>query len=260
MTVSFATALDALDARLAEAQKSADVLARSFRRLRQAAKSGHVTDIERGLLALPERAAEADRAVKGLAGAWGFDARGHLTGGYREELTAAAAAAGVRLIEKDGRLYAFPIVMKLEPAEPAVKLGRKRERGIRPSRIAGQIAALQKRPQRLPEQRFLDLLYSAYQLMAGAEWRTDGPPRGPVLSLAEIHGLLTLLPGSDYPIEEFGRDLLLLDRKPDLTTKDGNVFEFPGSSLARRVPGVTVYDENGSERTFIGLRFSRGGR
>ena len=82
---------------------------------------------------------------------------------------------------------------------------------------------------------------------------------GPAISLAQIHDLLTLLPGTDYPIEEFGRDLLLLDRQPDLRTKDGASFEFPGATLSKgTMKRIGVYDEQGLERLYIAIRFLKG--
>jgi hypothetical protein len=80
--------------------------------------------------------------------------------------------------------------------------------------------------------------------------------QGDIVAVADIHDLLTLMPGSDYPIEEFGRDLLLLDRKPDQRTRSGQSFQFSGSTLGKsKIRRVTVYDESGRERTYIGLRF-----
>jgi hypothetical protein len=77
-----------------------------------------------------------------------------------------------------------------------------------------------------------------------------------VIGLADIHEILTLLPGTDYPIEEFGRDLLLIDRRPEMRTRDGCRFEFPASTLSRgRMKRVSVYDERGEERIYIGIRF-----
>jgi hypothetical protein len=68
--------------------------------------------------------------------------------------------------------------------------------------------------------------------------------------------MLTLLPGADYPVEEFARDLLLLDRRPDLRTPDGCRFELPASTLSKGgTKRLVAYDEQGRERTYIGLRF-----
>jgi hypothetical protein len=68
-----------------------------------------------------------------------------------------------------------------------------------------------------------------------------------------------LLPGSDYPIEEFARDLLLLDRRPELRTQDGASFEFSGSTLSKGgMKRVVIFDENGLERVYIAIRFVKG--
>jgi hypothetical protein len=112
-------------------------------------------------------------------------------------------------------------------------IGKKRERRIRPKHLANLIAAVQKRPQRFREEKFLALLFDVYQQLAGAEWRRSGKGPGPAISLAEIHALLTLLPGADYPIEEFGRDLLLLDRNPISERKMTLRLSFPGPRSAR---------------------------
>jgi hypothetical protein len=77
--------------------------------------------------------------------------------------------------------------------------------------------------------------------------------------LADIHDTLTLLPDADYPVEEFARDLLLLDRRPDLRTRDGCRFEFPMGALGRARRGLVVYDERGGEHTYIAVRFVREG-
>ena len=53
-----------------------------------------------------------------------------------------------------------------------------------------------------------------------------------MVGLVDIHEILTLLPGTDYPLEEFARDLHF-DRRPDLRTRDGCRFEFPASTLSQ---------------------------
>jgi hypothetical protein len=250
------SALVALEARLAEAQKPVDALTRALGRLRRAARQGHIADVEKILAVIGASAAEAEAAAGTLPAAWDFDAKAYLEGGFLAELREATAAAGVNLVDKDGRIYAFPLLLRIERGETAVRIGKKLERRIRPNALARQLAAIQKRPQRFSEQRFLDLLYRVYQRIGGVDWRKIEAGLGPVVPLADIHSILTLLPQSDYPIEEFGRDLLLLDRRPDLRTRDGHRFSFPGSAIAReRVQRITVFDEDGRERVYIGLTF-----
>jgi hypothetical protein len=248
-------ALVELEERIGAAQRSAEALSRQLKRLKKAAQTGEVSEIERTLLTLAERAEQAAETATALSRAWRFDARSYLDDGYRDELRSAAATAEIELLEKDGRLYAFPLLLRPEPRELAVRVGKKLERRLRPSWLAGELADLRRRPQRFREQQFLDLLYRLYRRVTGTGSRRG--EMGPIMRLSDIHGILTLLPNSDYSIEEFGRDLLLLDRKPDLRTRDGCRVSFPRSAIARErgIRPVKVYDEGGREHTYLGLSF-----
>jgi hypothetical protein len=251
--------LAAFEAGVAEAQKSADALTRSLRGLRKAAASGHLLDLAKALDSLEERARQAETAASGLPSAWRFDAKTYLEHDYLNELKREADAQGLNLVERDGRFYCFPLVLRIEPPQSSVRIGSKRERRLRPKEVVRRLAAMQKRRQRFNEQRFLDMLYQVYQRVQGPEWTKAKSGPGPIVTLIEIYEVLTLLPGSDYPIEEFGRDLLLLARQPDLRTRDGCSFDFPGSTLSKeRIKRINVYDEHGKEETYIGLRFTRG--
>jgi hypothetical protein len=255
----FETALAALEEKVAEAQKASEAVVKSLKKIRQAAAAGQIVELEKALAAIGAQAGEAESVARALAAAWSFDARAYLAAGYADELREAAKEEGVRLIERDGRLYAFPLLLKIEARDAAVRMGKKLERRLRPKRLARLLAVSQKHPQRLREERFLAVLYEVYREIAGVEWRKLERGPGPALSLEKVHGLLTLLPGVDYPVEEFGRDLLLLDRKPDLRTKDGDAFDFQGSALARgRMKPIRVFDESGNERVYIAIRFLKG--
>src|SRR5262249_11520178 len=145
--------LAAFEARVAEAQKAADVLAKSLRDLKKAAVSGHLSDLEKGLGALRERAEQAESAAGALPGAGCFETRAYLEHGYPKELKQEAAAQGLHLVEKDGRFYCFPLVLRIEPRESSVRIGSKRDRRLRPREVVRQLAAMQKRKQRFSEQR-----------------------------------------------------------------------------------------------------------
>ena len=250
-----------LDGKLAEAQKVAGALVAALRRTRAGAKSGHIPDIEKGLPAIRQRAEEALAVAGELEGAWQFDVSKYMfSGTYLSELKEAAAEIGLQMFEKDGRIYCFPLIVRIDAKDSAVRIGKNLERRIRPRELAGILAATQKRPQRFREQQFLELLYKAYRSLAGTEWRRLERGPGPVIPVVDIHEVLTLLPSADYPVAEFGRDLLLLDRQPDLRARDGARFEFASSTIGKeRVGRVTVYDEHGRDRLYIGLRFVRGG-
>lgn len=258
--IDFEQQLLVLEARLEEVQKSAKSVVSAISRTRAAVKGGRVADIGKGLAGISQRIAEADAAAGGLASVWSFDAAAYLADGrFLTDLKAAAAENGLSLFENDGRIYCFPLLLRADAKEVGVRIGKRLERRIRPSALARLLAKEQKRPQRFREEQFLEMLYSAWRRLVGAEWRSSGT--GPAVALADIHEVLTLLTGRDYyPIEEFARDLLLLDRKPELRTRDGCRFEFPKSTTSKgRMKRMVAYDEKGRERTYIAVRFVRDG-
>src|SRR5208283_634412 len=74
MASEFEDELIALDARLEMAQKAAEGLVGSLKRVRRAASVGQVGDMVKGLGALDDRLADANAAARDLSGAWRFDA------------------------------------------------------------------------------------------------------------------------------------------------------------------------------------------
>lgn len=245
-----------LDATLDEAQKTAKAVVLAIGRARAAVKVGRVAEIGKALATICHRITEADAAAGSLAHGWSFDASGYLTDGrFAADLKAAAAKQGLVLFENDGRFYCFPLLLRIDAKEFAVRIGKRLERRIRPSELVRLLAKEQKRPQRFREDQFLEMLYGAWRRLVGVDSRADGS--GPGVALADIHETLTLLPGKDYyPLEEFARDLLLLDRRPELRTRDGCRFEFPASTLSKgQMKRVVVYDEQGGEHAYIAVRF-----
>jgi hypothetical protein len=255
----FEESLSALDARLEDIQKRGKAVVTAIGRARAAAKLGQTNEIVKDLDEVTKRVIEVGAAADNLSDHWRFDMSAYLSEGrFFDDLKAAAAEKGLALFENDGRIYCFPLLLRVDPKENAVKIGRKLERRMRPSELAQLLAKAQKRPQRFREDQFLQLLYRVWRRLAGAGQRGAGLE--PAVELAEIHEMLTLLPGRDYPIEEFARDLLLLDRRPDLRTRDGYRFELPASTLSKgRMRRLVVYDERGVEHTYVAIRFVQGG-
>jgi hypothetical protein len=255
----FEESLETLDARLEDIQRRGKAVVSAVGRARAAAKLGRASEIAKGLDDIARRLGEAGAAAEGLSHCWQFDTSAYLADGrFLDDLKVAAAANGLELFDHDGRIYCFPLLLRVDPRANAVKIGRKLERRIRPSALARLLAGEQKRPQRFREPQFLELLYRTWRRLAGADWRGTGA--GPAISLTDIHDTLTLLPGADYPVEEFARDLLLLDRRPDLRTRNGCRFELPGSTLSKgSMKRLVVYDERGAEHTYIAIRFVKEG-
>ncbi len=258
MASEFEEELISLDVSLEKAQKAAEGLVNGLKQVRRAARVGNISEIVRGLDGLKSRLADAQSAAPDLSSAWPFDASAYMADGrFLADLKAAAAEQKLEMFERDGRIYCFPLLLRIDANQSSVRVGRKIERRVRPSELVRLLAKAQKRPQRFREQAFLDLVWRAYRRLVGREWKGTDPGR--VVALIDIHDTLTLLPGSDYLQEEFARDLLLLERHPDLRTRSGERFEFPHGTTTKGIKPLIVYDEQGTERVYYGIRFVPGG-
>jgi hypothetical protein len=115
------SALIELEAKVTEAEKAAAELLKAAKQLRQAARLGNIQNLERGLEVVAERGVEAAAAARSLKGEWSFDTRGYLTSGYASELSNAATEKGVKLFEREGQLFAFPLLLTVDPREVVVR-------------------------------------------------------------------------------------------------------------------------------------------
>jgi len=258
------TTLAAIDAHLAAAEKRAIALLAGVKRLRKAAAEGAMSNLATGLSAARADAEKTAEPLSKIAESIDYDiAAAFNTGAWIAELAAAAKAAGVTLVQRDGRVTAFPVALRPEPRSQGVRIGRKLEKRIRPSFVAQQLKALQQRPERFNATQFLDRLFALYEAKAGSEdpkWRPKQSGQGPLVALADLYHLLTLMPaaGADYPQEEFAADLLRLDRQPDARDSHGHRFELSGSTGRKGGKRLTVFDESGQQHDYFAIRFTMG--
>jgi hypothetical protein len=253
--------LAALDADLADAEKHTAALLKAVRRLRRAAREGAIANLPAALAAAKADAERTGEPFAKAAATLDYDvADAFASGAWLDELAAAAKDAGVVLVRRDGRVTAYPVALRLDARAQGVRVGRKLEKRIRPSFLAAQLKALQQRPERFNARQFLDRLFPLYESKARADdpaWRPTRPGQGPLVSLVDLYGLLTLLPaaGADYPAEEFTADLLRLDRQPDATDSHGRRFELGGSTGRKGGKRLTVFDETGEQHDYYAVRF-----
>ncbi|MCC7464377.1 MAG: hypothetical protein IT480_18185 [Gammaproteobacteria bacterium] len=242
--------------------KAVQALQSSLRKAKAAAKSGALRDLDRALAASSVAASAFGRELEACKAAWTFDAESHLGGGgYMAELFAAAAAVGLQLADRDGRIACYPMLLRIAAKDLAVMIDRKPERRIRPTVLARLLAQRQKQPARMNVAALLETIASAYSLLAprlDRAWTATTRGDGPSLPLADIHEVLTLMPGAarDYPLAEFARDLHLLDRNPGTRTKDGRSFRFEGSTGGKTLRRLATVDEHGAERVYVAIRLT----
>ncbi len=253
--------LAAWDDQLAGLERQAAQVLRAARRLRKAAQEGTVAGFAGAIAEVRDSAAKLQTAVDQSADAPAIDlAASFASGAYLDELSRAVAAAGVTLVQRDGRISVYPLALRLEARTQAVRIGHKLERRIRPSFLARHLRALQQRPNRFNARSVLDRLFRAYVVLAAArapDWQPNRPGDGPLVPLTDLHDLLTLIPAAaaDYPLEEFLLDLLRLDRQPDARTGRGHRFELGGSTGTKGAKRLSAFDETGAQHDYYAIRF-----
>jgi hypothetical protein len=261
---SLERALGELEGRLASASKAAKSALGELKRAQNSARLGQIRELNRSLAEGREAAKRLAEEMAVAATSWTFDIDPYLAdGGYLEELLLEAHRVGLKLFERDGRIYCFPMLLTLSGKDAAVMIDRKPERRLRPRELVKILSDRQKRPQRFNEQKLLETLFDAYGRLGSRflrDWTPQASGNGPVVPLIAIYELLTLLPGAEraYPKEEFARDIHLLDRQPDLRTRDGRRFALPAAT-GTKTGGrrLTVIDQQGRERVYVGIRFSK---
>ena len=246
---SLEQALEAFQAQVEDSLDGVNTLAKRLKRLKGAAQSGDLREIAKSVSEIRELAAAA--RDKSAALAFEFEDADYFPEHFLRELVAAAEAKGLRVFAQDGKLYCYPLLVRVKAAERPVQIGKKTERGIRPSALAAKLFQLQSKPARFKPVDFLGLLYRAYGHCAGKN-------ESPVLTLVEIYDVLTLMPGAakEYTRDDFARDLYLLDRSGVTAMNDGTPFQFSASTGTRNAAATLVcIAEDGSEKRYYGIRF-----
>jgi len=244
-------------------QRAAEVATRAAKHAVTAAVTGDVNAIAKAFAEAEQAAAALAMQLKNTVEGWTFDWQSYAEhGGLAEELQAAARSEGLSIHEQDGRLFCYPALLRVLPAEPAVEIDRKRFRSVRPSYVARQLKAMRTRRQRFGPEQFLEVLFKAYEWArkseAGATRRLDG--QGPVIELASLFDLLTLHPDTrkDYGRAEFTRDLYLLDRSRVLETRSGARLELSASTGTKGAPSrlLQIVGEDGIPKVYYGISFT----
>src|SRR5580704_3570882 len=155
------------EAGLARVEQQAGQVLRAARLLRKAAQDGALASAPQAHGALRDSVAKLTDVIARDSDVPSFDIPAAFeNGSFLTELSAAAATAGVTLVQRDGRITAYPVVLRLEPRASGVRIGRKLERRLRPSVLARLLKGVQQRPNRFNARSFLDRLLRAYIVLA----------------------------------------------------------------------------------------------
>lgn len=251
---SLEEALAALERDTDRALRALTDAAKQAKRLKAAAATGQLRDVQQGVEAVGRLAESAASAAADMHKGWRFDASAYFaSGAYTKELLAAAADVGLRAVESDERILSYPSIVQISPGDTTVVIDKRKERRVRPSAVVARLVELQQKPPTFKPEAFLETLAAAYDLVA--------PRPGATVKLMKVYGVLTLLPGSktEYTKPEFARDLYLLDQSRKTTTRGGRVMSLPASALTRDSGVLTTVAKGGQVKVYAGLCFKESG-
>ena len=260
--VTFEQGFEAVEGAAHRAEQAARKLAATARRLRKAAQEGTLSKGRRDAALLAEEVTSVGKTARDAVSSWPFDEAqepDYLTEWYADELREAATEIGLNVSVRDEALVCSPSIIRVLPAERALRIDGKKRAAIRPSKLAADLHTIQQRMRPKTEaqqQRFLEALYKAFRVICGTRGDTQLEPAR-VVPLAEVYSVFTSLPGSGshYTKTDFARDLYLLDSSAVATTRSGARVSFP-SSVRRSSGTFSFVDRNGNVIRYYGVQFT----
>ncbi|MBI2689784.1 MAG: hypothetical protein HYX27_26035 [Acidobacteria bacterium] len=245
----------------AEAERAADaagkvtgVLTGAVKQLSKAASEGDLLKMRKASERLATIVESARQEVLNARSAWPFspeEEEVYLRDSFADEVIRAANADNLPIQRQDEGLIVFPSILRVAPAERAVKINRRKVQAIRPSRVVKTLRDIQARKQKGTPEQLLETLYRAYRLVTGSEY-------GKTVTLSSIYDALTILPGStaSYDHTDFVRDLFLLDRSGVTRTKSGATYSLPASTGTKgKKASYTFVAPDGETISYYGIRF-----
>ena len=237
------------------ATKVVGILAAAARQFHKAAAEGDILKMRKSSERLSTALESARQEVGNARSAWPFspdEEEKYLKESFAAEVIEAAKKEGLQIQQRDEGLIVFPSILRILPGDRAAKINRKKVQGIRPSRLASVLKAIQSRKPKGSTETFLEVLHRAYRLLVG-------PDYGKTVGLSSIYDTLTLLPGSTatYDQTDFVRDLFLLDRSNISKTKSGATYSLPASTGTKSTRGTYSFvAPDGETVTYYGIRFN----
>jgi hypothetical protein len=235
--------------------KAVATLAATVRQLQKGALEGDLSKIRKASERLSVALESARQEVGNARSAWPFspeEEEKYLKESFAAEVIDAVSKDGLQVQRRDEGIVVFPSILRILPTDRAVRINRAKVQGIRPTRLARVLKAIQARRPKATTEHFLEVLQRAYRLLAGADY-------GKTVALSSIYDTLTLLPGSNaaYDQTDFVRDLFLLDRSGIRKTRSGIVYSLPAATGTKKARGTYSFvAPDGETVTYYGIRFS----
>jgi hypothetical protein len=251
--------LVAVDAATAEAVRVNRELASVIKKLRKSSETGDLQQLRRCLTDFNRLIGRLQLMSTEITSILDFEEEAYLgSESFLNELIEAAHTAGVRAFLGENTLYSYPLAVRVHPQKRAILVGKHRDPRLRPSFVGQQLKKYQVEAGRIAELSFLEVLYTAYNLLVTD--RVLGRSQlGKVIPLADVYNVLTLLPqvSREYTRHDFSVDIYRLDKSRIQKTKDGTCMTLPASTGTRATSGtLSVVSETGQKIRYYGVAFN----
>ncbi len=254
--VALETALALLDGRLAATQKALTAAQRQLKQVTEASRQGNLRDLPKLLDGAVETAGAFAQAAVDASRSWAFDGQAHLEdGAYMAELVGSARAGGLDGVrEVDGQLYSYPVVVKVDARDLSLKVGKRTQRGVRPTAVVTLLKRLRSQPVKDNIRPLLTAFEKAYLAATSGQ-------DGIAVPLRRVYDLLVLRPGQsrEYTEVDFLLDVYRLDRAGVQVTPAGRELSLPASTGTKGGKGTRFVTETGEERHYSSIRFDAEG-
>jgi hypothetical protein len=259
MSRSFERGFDEAEQSAAAVVRSSGILATTAKRMQKAAVEGDIAKLRDATAKLAIVLQAVSQDVANAKTAWPFteeEARAYLADGFESELIEEANRRGLKMSARDARLFAYPSILRVQPADASIRIDRKRTTALRPGFLVEQLLTQQKKKSRYPVERFIETLHTTYRIIVPkADW-------GTTIKLAQIYQALTLQPGSEkeYGRGDFARDIFMVDQSGVTQTRAGTRLSLPASTGTRAGGSdlFTFVAPTGEVHTYFGIRFTEG--
>lgn len=259
VTTTFEQAFADAERSAAAAVKAGTLIATSAKQMLKAAQEGDITKLRRTAERLAVVSDAARQDIANAKSAWPFleaEEREYLANGYEAELRDEALRVGLKIYSRDARMLAYPSILRIVPSELSIKVDKKKVPALRPSHLVKVLLANQRKKARQPAEKFLECLYSTYNVIL------HNSDAGAVVKLSQVYRTLTLRPGTaiDYSTSDFALDLFSVDESGISRTSSGAHLSFHAST-GTKGGGKDIFTfvaPDGEVRTYYGIRFTEG--
>ena len=234
------------------------LVASAAKQMQKAAQEGDIGKLHQASEKLAAASDSARQDVAEAKATWPFtqdDAQHYMSNSYEEEFLTESKKMGLMVHSIDARLLAPPSILQLIPSDLAIRIDRKKIRGIRPSHLVKTLLANQNRQQTHNIHPFLEALYKAYTMLNSRD----------VILLANIYEAFTLQPGSarEYGKSDFAREMFNLDQSNVKITRSGAHLTLHNSTITKGGANAnatfTFVAPNGEVKIYSGIRFEMRG-